>query len=197
MFVMLSCSTEQAAVPEDVSRTQAEEVSPPPAPQVLEKEEAPPAPESKEEEIPFDPGNVSQDDYDTTMQDIQEMVSKLNGIVRAKDFNAWMSYLADSSIAKIGSRQFLDERANDLYKKNVSDAAVRGQDISRVRRISFRGPQDYFSYVVVPSHANDHVDEISFVSQTQVTAYTRDEKGQRLILYDLENIDGMWKIIIG
>jgi hypothetical protein len=107
-----------------------------------------------------------------------------------------MSYLADSSVTKINSRQFLDERANDLHKKNLSNAVLRGQDLSRVRRINFRGPRDYFDYVVVPSHTNDRVDEIAFSSQTQVTAYTRDEKGQRLILYDLEHINGQWKIII-
>lgn len=195
LFLALSCSTEQAAVPE----------APPPPPAPVEAAPIPPPPaeripeekvEEKPEEKPFDPLDVSQEEYDTTIQDIQEMILKLNDIVRAKDFAAWMSALADSSVKKINSPEFLEERANDLYKKNVSNAAIRGQDISRVRKINFRGPQDYFNYVVVPSHANDHVDEITFNSQTQITAYIRDEKGQRLILYDLEKIDGQWKIII-
>jgi hypothetical protein len=144
----------------------------------------------------FDPRKVSQEEYDTAIHDIKEMIGKLNGIVREKDFNAWMSFLADSSLEKINSREFLEEKANELHKKNLSTAVLRRQDISRIRKINFRGVQDYFEYVVVPSHANDHVDEISFSSQTRVTAYTRDDKGQRLILYDLENMDGSWKIII-
>jgi hypothetical protein len=164
---------------------------PPPVEQITEEKV-----EEKPEEKLFDPQEVSREEYDTTIQDIQEMILKLNDIVRAKNFGAWMSALADSSVKKINSREFLEERANDLYKKNVSNAAIRGQDVSRVRKITFRNPQDYFEYVVVPSHANDHVDEITFNSQTQITAYTRDEKGQRLILYDLEKIDGQWKIII-
>jgi hypothetical protein len=200
VFTALSCSTEQAAVSQEpVSQAPAEEVPVPVAVRISEEKTPAPQPppiEEKEVEESFDPENVSQEDYDTTIQDIQEMIVKLNDIVRKKDFTAWMSYLADSSVARINSPEFLDERANDLYKKNVSNAAVRGQDISKVKKINFRGAQDYFNYVVVPSHTNDHVDEISFVSQTQITAYTRDEKGQRLILYDLENIDGKWKIII-
>jgi hypothetical protein len=193
LLLALSCSTGRPAVPE--------EPAPQTPPPLVERAPAPlpvaaQIPEEKPEEKSFDPENVSTEDYDSTIQDIREMVLNLNNIVREKDFNAWMSYLADSSIEKINSREFLDERANDLHKKNVSAAAVRGQDISRVRKINFRGPQDYFNYVVVPSHANDHVDEISFSSQAQVTAYIRDEKGQRLILYDLENIGGVWKIII-
>jgi hypothetical protein len=195
LFLALSCSTEQAAVPEEQPGLQAP-VEEKPVSVVMDV----PVQEENIEEEPgeqtFDPQSVSQEDYNTTMQNIQEMIFKLNSIVRAKNFDSWMSYLADSSITKINSRQFLEERANDLHKKNISNAAVRGQDISRVRRVNFRGPRDYFDYVVVPSHTNDHVDEIAFSSQTQVTAYTRDEKGQRLILYDLENINGQWKIII-
>jgi hypothetical protein len=204
LFLAVSCSTEQAAVPEEQPASQASvEKAQPPVSVVLqvqgEKEKEPEKPEKEEEpakEEVFDPQNVSQEDYNTTIQNIQEMIVKLNNIVRAKNFDIWVSYLADSSVAKINSQEFLNERANDLHKKNISNAAIRGQDISRVRRITFRKPRDYFDYVVVPSHTNDHVDEIAFSSQTQVTAYTRDEKGQRLILYDLENINGQWKIII-
>jgi hypothetical protein len=194
VFLALSCSTEQAAAPvvPEAPAPQAPAESPPPLAERIPEEKV----EEKPEEEFFDPQEVSQEKYDTTIQDIQEMIRKLNDIVRAKDFEAWMSALADSSVRKINSREFLEEKANDLYKKNVSNAVVRGQDISRVRKINFRNPQDYFNYVVVPSHTNDHVDEITFNSQTQITAYTRDEKGQRLILYDLENIDGYWKIII-
>jgi hypothetical protein len=194
LLLALSCSTGQPAVPE--------EPAPQTPPPLVERAPAPlpvaaqiPEEEPNEEES-FDPENVSEEDDVSTIQDIREMVLNLNNIVREKDFTAWMSYLADSSIEMINSREFLDERANDLHKKNVTAAAVRGQDISRLRKINFRGPQDYFNYVVVPSHANDHVDEITFSSQTQVTAYIRDEKGQRLILYDLKKIDGFWKIII-
>jgi hypothetical protein len=209
VFLALSCATEQAAVPvEPLPQVQAVEAptpAPPPVvaqvpeekPQEEKPQEEKPQEEAIPEEKPFDPENVSQEDKDTVMRDIQEMVGKLNAIVKAKNFNDWMSYMAEPSLRKLNSRAFLDERANDLFKKNQSIAAVQGQDITRVRKINFRNPQDYFNYVVVPSHTNDHVDDIGFISETQVTAYTRDEeKGQRLILYDLENIDGKWKIII-
>jgi hypothetical protein len=206
LFLALSCSTEQAAVLEaPVIQVSPEEAPAPPAERQIPEEkieesrvseEKVEEKEEKSEEKLFDPQEVSQEEYDTTIQDIQAMISKLNDIVRAKDFNAWMSFLADASLEKINSREFLEERANDLHRKNLTNAALRGQDISRIRKINFRGARDYFEYVVVPSHANDHVDEIAFTSQTQVTAYTRDEKGQRLILYDLEHIDGHWKIVI-
>lgn len=197
LCLALSCSTERTAVSDDpVIRVLEEEAPAPPASPIPEQEIIEEKIEEKPEEKPFDPQDISREEYDTTIQDIQEMIRKLNDIVRAKDFNTWVSFLADSSLAEINSREFLEEKANDLHKKNLSYAVVRGQDISRIRKINFRGPQDYFSYVVVPSHANDRVDEITFKSETKVTAYTRDEKGGRLVLYDLEKIDGHWKIII-
>jgi hypothetical protein len=220
---MLSCSTEQTAVQEElekpsvlpVSRISEEKTEEGPVGERPVEErsigessageksvegkfvgESPVEEKSVPKKEAFDPQKVSQEEYDTTIHDIQEMIGKLNGIVREKDFNAWMSFLADSSLEKINSHEFLEEKANELHKKNLSEAVLRRQDLSRIRKINFREVQDYFEHVVVPSHANDHVDEIAFSSQTRVTAYTRDEKGQRLILYDLENIDGYWKIII-
>jgi uncharacterized protein YigE (DUF2233 family) len=49
--------------------------------------------------------------------------------------------------------------------------------------------------VVVPSRANDRVDDIEFASQKRVKAYTVTPNGTRLRLYDLEHIGDQWKII--
>jgi uncharacterized protein YigE (DUF2233 family) len=48
---------------------------------------------------------------------------------------------------------------------------------------------------VVPSRANDRVDDISFVSPQRIKVYTVNNKGERLRLYDLENLGNGWKII--
>jgi hypothetical protein len=47
----------------------------------------------------------------------------------------------------------------------------------------------------VPSRANDRVDDIEFISQKRVKAYTVSQKGERLRLYDLEKTNEGWKII--
>jgi hypothetical protein len=39
------------------------------------------------------------------------------------------------------------------------------------------------------------VDDIAFISENNVRAYTVDNRGQKLILYDLAMIDNKWKII--
>jgi hypothetical protein len=69
-----------------------------------------------------------------------------------------------------------------------------GRDPKRVKKVELKTARDYFIGVVVPAHQNDRVEDIEFVSTNQVTAYTKNNKGERLILYNLENTDGEWKI---
>ena len=74
-------------------------------------------------------------------------------------------------------------------------ATSLGRDPRQVEKKILRTARDYFENVVVPSRSNDQVDDIEFISDTQVKAYTIDARGHRLILYNLENIDDQWKII--
>jgi hypothetical protein len=130
------------------------------------------------EEAVFDPSSISQEEFETTKADIQQLVQNLNRIIRSGNFTSWLSYLADSYRARISSRDFL----NDLIDKYP------------VYRGRINSARDYFNYVVVPSRANDHVDDIEFVSKNEVKAYSEDAKGQTVVLYSLENLDGRWKI---
>jgi len=44
------------------------------------------------------------------------------------------------------------------------------------QKIVLRDLKDYFMYVVVPSRANDRVDDIEFIGQNRVKAFTVTEK---------------------
>ena len=70
-----------------------------------------------------------------------------------------------------------------------------GRNPRLVQKRILRTPRDYFDNVVVPSRSNDRVDDISFISENRVKAYTEDNRGNRVVLYDLEIIDNTWKII--
>jgi hypothetical protein len=63
------------------------------------------------------------------------------------------------------------------------------------QKIVLKSLEDYFLYVVVPSRANDRVDDIEFIGQNRVKAYTITSKGQRLRLYELEKTAGNWNIV--
>jgi hypothetical protein len=129
----------------------------------------------------FDPSSITREEHDNTKLEIQQLIQKLNGIIRAKDYHAWASYLDSGYFAMISSPEYLEQ---------VSKSAVLVR-----QRIVLNSTQDYFNHVVVPSRAHDRVDEIEFISRTRVKAYTINKAGSKLRLYDLERTGGGWKII--
>jgi len=112
------------------------------------------------------------------MTDIASYVEELNSIIRARNFEAWKSRLTEQYISLYSDPAVLSGPSKTL-----------GRTISSLR--------DYFLLVVYPSRQYDRVDDIEFVSETEVTAYTVNPKGERLVLYSLEKIGGAWKIGIG
>lgn len=164
--------SEQSTVQEPVQNNTEAAISSPP-PSIA-------APTEVQEE-PFDPRTVTKEEYDTTKIEVQQLIEQLNNIIRNKDFNSWVAYLSPAYRESLSDPDFLAQVSESARLKN--------------EKIVLRSLQDYFIYVVVPSRANDRVDDIEFIGQKRVKAYTVTPKGQRLRLYDLEKRDGQWKII--
>jgi len=201
IFLILSCATKpqpaetsSPAVPAPpvVTAQPAEptENTPPPEPppQVVE-------PTAPSNEAVFDPASITEEKFATTKADVQTLIEDLNKLIKARNYNAWRTYLADSYFEEISSKAFLDERTDDLYKRDQIVDSNLGKDPRRTQKKILRTPKDYFDNVVVPSRSNDRMDDIDFVSENRVKAYTMDNHGHRLVLYDLELINGKWMII--
>ena len=129
----------------------------------------------------FDPLSITQEERDTAKVEIQQLIQRLNSIIRAKNYNAWVSYLDSNYFAVISSKEYLDR---------TSQSPVLAK-----QKIVLRSAQDYFNHVVVPARTNDRVDDVEFESQNRVKAYTINAKGEKLRLYDLEKFGEEWKII--
>ena len=186
------------STPQTQTQTTPKPESPAPAvnpPPVVTPPPEPPKPEVKVEEKAFDPGTITQEKRDTAKAEVQALIADLNRIIRAKNYNAWRGYLANSYFEEISSAAFLEERTDDLYRRDQIVAQNLGRDPKKVQKKILRTPKDYFDNVVVPSRSNDRMDDIDFVSENRVKAYTIDSRGQRLVLYDLEIIENRWKII--
>ena len=144
----------------------------------------------------FDPNNVSEEVFKAAKTEITVTIFELNWIIKAKDYKAWVSHLDNSYFTALNSRSFLEEKTEELYRRDQIVAQNLGKDPNLVEKRVLRTPVDYFNYVVVPSRANDRLDDISFLSEDRVRAYTIDERrGQRLVLYDLANINNKWLIV--
>jgi hypothetical protein len=174
--IILLCLGACAAGPEPVSE-----------PVVLTVEEPPPViiakiePESPAQEEDFDAGAITEEEFNFTKAEIQALVENLNNIIRTKNYNAWLDCLG---------MDYLAERSSPAYLAQISE-----QPRLKSQNIVLTGPEDYFVYVVIPSRANDRVDDIEFIAKNRVKAYTVNANGQRLRLYDLENRGNGWKII--
>ena len=143
----------------------------------------------------FDPGNISEELFTNTKAEVQALIGNLNGIIRARNYDAWVGHLAASYLSVISSGEFLAERTEELYRRDQTVASNLGRNPNQVQKKILRTPRDYFENVVVPSRSNDRMDDIEFITENRVKAYTIDSRGNRLVLYDLEMIDNFWKIV--
>ncbi|GHV04812.1 hypothetical protein FACS189485_10870 [Spirochaetia bacterium] len=134
-----------------------------------------------EEGLVFDPKNVPREVYDYTKLDVQHYIEDLNRVIRARNYEAW--------VANLGADYFKEKNSPEYLRK------VAEQPRLKTAGIVLANARDYFIHVVVPSRARDHVDDIEFVSQRRIKAYTVTANGQRLRLYDLEYENGVWKIV--
>jgi hypothetical protein len=147
------------------------------------------------EEVVFDPHSISEAVFQDTKRDITEFITELNGIIRARNYNAWLAHLSPSYFDEVNTRGFLDAKTEELYRRDLILAQNLGRDPKTVEKRILKTTRDYFELVVVPSRASDRVDDISFLSDNRVRAYTVDERrGVRLVLYDLAYINNKWLI---
>ena len=133
----------------------------------------------------FNPNQISKEQYALTMEDVRHFIEELNQIISRKDYSSWKAELSPEYFKKISSSENL---------KQVSELPAM-----KTRKITLKSANDYFNYVVVPSRANSRVDDIEFISENRVKAFTimtnTAGEEQRLRLYDLEKTGNIWKII--
>jgi hypothetical protein len=145
-----------------------------------------PAPAAQEEPAPaaqevFNPETISKEVFDSTKVDVQRFIQDLNKIISNKNYQGWVANLGPKYLAEISDPAFL--------------AKTSEQPRLKAQKIVLRTAEDYFIHVVVPSRANDQVDDIEFVGQHRVKAYRITPNKQRLRLYELESSGNTWKII--
>jgi hypothetical protein len=142
--------------------------------------------QTEEEPADFDPLTITLQEKETTMDEMRLLIAEINRVIRARDYEGWVSYLADDFIAVINSPSYLSQLSE-------SSRQLRGQNIV------LKTPQDYFTYVVVASRENVRMDasldDIEFLSHNRVKAFTVNTRSQqRLRLFEFVKAGGAWKI---
>ncbi|MDC7231802.1 MAG: hypothetical protein PQJ58_01120 [Spirochaetales bacterium] len=125
---------------------------------------------------------VSVEVYEQTLDEIRELIAKLNNIISDRNYDKWKQYLSDEYI----------KTYND--KTTLSGIAGSSKILSE-NNIQLLSLKDYFEWVVVPSRSKASVDDIVFLDDNRLTVYML-IKEKRTILYQLEMIDDNWLISV-
>ena len=159
-FVVISCTSapepleeEPLVEPDAVEEVQPE--GPEPVVEVTEETDEPEAvQETQEAEGTF---SVSEEVFTETFEDIRELISDLNAIIRDENYDRWLKYLTDEYIGHFSSPEVLKENSDQplLKKYNISLASMR----------------DYFRWVVAPSRSDARLDDLVFIDNEHVKGY--------------------------
>jgi len=136
--------------------------------------------ENKSEKIEEKPSNtLSETEMETVETDISELIEKLNGIIKSKDFIAWKQYLSQDYINYYSDPEVLKEKSQSPLLTKY--------------KIVLRSLEDYFNFVVVGSRQNVKLDEIKALDRDRIKAYMF-INNTSVIIYELIRIDNTWKI---
>jgi hypothetical protein len=144
-----------------------------------------PPPEPPLAEAPvFDYFNITDEVHTYTRVEIQQLIGELDGIIESKNYQAWIRSLDRSYLERINSRDFLATQSRSPRLKSQK---------------SLKSAEEYFKKVVVPSRANNNYQiddiDIEFIPEEEkVLAFLTTPAGRRLRLYELKNVNGIWKI---
>lgn len=114
-----------------------------------------------------------------TFEEVAEVIDALDRIIADGDYSQWLGFLTD---------EYARSRSSDAFLAAASEAAVLEKN-----GIVLRTLRDYFDNVVVRSRVQAKLDDIIFVDETHVKAYTR-VQGKLYILYYLVRECDWWEI---
>ena len=125
-----------------------------------------------EEEQPEEDFVVTEELYNQTFDDIEAIITELNALIQEEDYDRWLTYLTQKYIEETSKTEYLGKWIQDPDRRNL---------------------KTYFLDVVVSTRSRVKLDEIEFLDDTSVYAYTV-YKGEKYLLYYLIRTEEGWKI---
>ncbi len=106
---------------------------------------------------------VTEELYDRTFEEINELIAHLNDIISRRDFQSWLGFVTPEYIIASTDPEYLH----------------RLEDLGPLRRnnVKLRNLEDFFIHVVVPSRSDVVLDSVEFVDENRVKGDLPDESG--------------------
>jgi hypothetical protein len=184
VLLFVACAGGPEPMPEEpASEAALDEPEPGVEPESEPEPEAEPEPEGQgapeEQPAPEEPIEVSEEVYEQTFNEIEATIEELNAVIGARNFERWKTYLTDA---------YLEEYSDPQRLAEISEMPILARN-----DITLTSLRDYFQRVVVPSRQDARLDDLRFLSETEVYAIMN-INGNSVILYRLRKVDGRWKV---
>lgn len=123
---------------------------------------------------------VTVDEFEKDKTEILQIIDELSEVMKKKDKDKWLTYIDPESI--------------EYYSKTTNLRKVREKLPNK--QIQLHGIGDYFKYVFIPARENNKVDEIRYISKTNIKAVEVKDDGTELIYYYFVKKNGKWYVSI-
>lgn len=154
----------------------------PEEPAVEVKEEPAPA-EKTEADLEYErsvgDSGVSKDAFEADKAEILKIIAELDKAMKNGDYKLWLYYVAPTSA------EYWSTGTN--LRKAEKRLPIKGIKLNNIG--------DYFKYVFVPSRSGREVNEIRYISETEVKAVQVHED-QDVIYYYFNKVNGKWMVHI-
>ena len=183
----------------DKVEPETEEVTPPEVDDEIEEtvieepEPVIPEPEPEPEPEPISPNDeeylrstnnldeastITKQEFNEDKAAILKIISELQVVMDTKDAKKWLTYLDPESINYYSNPVNLRNAQKKLPSKYLKLANI----------------SDYFFYVFIPSRKRSQVDEIRYISKTNIKAVQVREDYTTVVYYYFTKINGKWLV---
>ncbi len=123
-------------------------------------------------------GAISEETFTHDKREILEIIDKLEAIMKGKKYNDWLNYLTQDSKTFWSDKKNLSELSQKLFSKY---------------NFELKNLREYFEYFFIPARKGRVVDEIRYVTPTEIKAVQYKDKDD-IIYYFFEKVNNKWLI---
>ena len=124
--------------------------------------------------------SVTVEEFETDKAEILKIINELKVIMDNGDKTKWLTYIDPDSI--------------NYYSNHTNLRKVREKLPNK--QIQLHGIGDYFKYVFIPSRKNSNIDEIRYISKSNIRAVQIREDKSELVYYNFVKKDNKWYVHI-
>ncbi len=123
---------------------------------------------------------VTKAEFADDKSEILRIIDELQDIMETEDVEAWLKYIAPDSIRYYSSPANIRKAQKKLPNKTIV----------------LNGIGDYFKYVFIPSRKRRQVDEIRYISKTNIKAVDVRDDNSIVVYYQFVKVNDKWLVHI-